>query len=235
MSVKTGSPFVPELGEQYRGKLALLWMGKNDLSYDPATTDSNPPSVVIARTDATFDRLAPLIMRSLVLGYFLNQSVQWTDAETRARIAEVNAAHAARYGDLFLDIQAFMVSPLIWELAEVTPTADDLAYQVDERKPLSLSADNAQFNAAGYLAISRLIYQRLIELGWYEEPTPDVASLPVVDNFDRANGPLAGTYPNSGGVRWVNMEGMYNIQESKAIAANTTSDTVLIETGSAGC
>ena len=155
-----GSEFIPDVGMASRQHTTMLWSGKNSLS-----GAGNAP-LVIEQTDKQFDFLTPMVKRCLVLGHFVDTGqakggTQWTNVNT------VNAAHAARYGDLFLDVSAYLCSAQLWVDTGISPTPEDLQAQADGIKPPSISHDAGHMNAAGYTVVSALIRQKLSSLGWY--------------------------------------------------------------------
>lgn len=162
VSVSAGVSFIPEVGTQHRDAIALLWMGKNDAG----EVDDGREVGIIARTDKAFDWLAPQTKRALVLAHFMDTGTA-ADSIERKQIMAVNAAHQARYGDLFVDVHELLTSDAIWAATGITPTAQDRTEQALGNKPPSLSADAAHLNAAGYTAISNLIIARMVSLGWY--------------------------------------------------------------------
>ncbi|AIY01221.1 hypothetical protein ART_1622 [Arthrobacter sp. PAMC 25486] len=159
-SVVAGTAFIPTIGTASRQHVTFLWMGKNNLS------GSGSAPLVIEQTNKAFDYLSPMVKRVLVLGHFVDTaqssgSTQWTNVRT------VNAALAARYGDLFLDVDAYLSSPQLWTDTGITPTSNDLVQQGNGIKPDSISHDSGHLNAAGYTAVSALIRKKLSALGWY--------------------------------------------------------------------
>lgn len=153
-------PFVPEIGPQHRGDVVFLWMGKNDVGVYTAEE-------VIERTDKSFAWLSAFRPRSLVMGHFPNSN--WDPASTEfKRVLAINAAHKARYGDLYIDVQAFLQSSEVWALTGITPTAEDLQQQALGQKPTSLSVDDGHMNEAMYIALNEHVIQpRIRQLGWY--------------------------------------------------------------------
>jgi len=152
--------FKPEIGPQHRSDVVFLWMGKNDVGVYTAEE-------VIERTDKSFEWLSPFNPRCLVLGHFNNSN--WDPASTDTkRVAAINAAHKARYGDLYIDVQAFLLSSEVWTLTGITPTAEDLQQQARGQKPNSLSVDDGHMNEAMYIALNEHVIQpRIRQLGWY--------------------------------------------------------------------
>lgn len=170
--VAPGTPFIPTNGNARRADVTLLWAGKNDLS---SGTTLRPLAGIIERTDRAFDWLAPLYKRALVLGHFADSN--WNTTQV-ANLNAVNAAHVSRYGNAFVNVQAYLMSAQVWTDTGITPTSGDLAQQAAGQKPASLSSDTQHLNAAGLTAVAALIRQRLIDLGWYEDvpPPPPITS-----------------------------------------------------------
>lgn len=160
MALPDGTKFIPEVGPQHRSDVVFLWMGKNDA---PAYSAES----IIQRTDASFDWLAPFVKRCLVLGHFHSSNTNPDDLEAQT-LDEVNGAYKARYGDLFVDVQQYLMSAQVWIDTGITPTSGDLVQQALGQKPASLSADTDHLNNAMYVALNEKIIQpRIRQLGWY--------------------------------------------------------------------
>ena len=152
-----GDPFIPHLGTRWRGEDCLLWMGKNDLNRGASAAE------VIERIDATADWLAAAGARVLVIGQFTNNGCE---PGMREKITAVNAAGAARYGDHYVDVQRFLLSPKLTAVTGRPPTADDLAERRAGNKPPSLSTDPGHLTTAGSLAIAHHLRAHLHQVGW---------------------------------------------------------------------
>src|SRR5699024_570313 len=90
--------------------------------------------------------------RVLVIGQFTNNGCE---PGMREKITAVNAAGAARYGDHYVDVQRFLLSPELTAVTGRPPTADDLAERRAGSKPPSLSTEPRPLAPAGSLAIAR--------------------------------------------------------------------------------
>lgn len=158
--VPAGTPFIAD-ASSYRDATVLLWMGKNNMHLaDGADT-------AIRLTDASFDWLAPLAKRCLVLGHFVDTNWPAVHGE-RDRIKKTNDAHRKRYGRLFVDVSAYITGTQVWADTGITPTQADLDQQAIGNKPPSLSFDNGHLSEVADAAITNnLIAPRLTELGWY--------------------------------------------------------------------
>lgn len=152
------SAFIPEVDTRFRGAVNLLWAGKNDSPADWQGT--------IQRTDQAFDWLSPLVRRTLVLGHFADRD-DTVGSATWNKVRDVNAAHKARYGVLFVDVREYLASPQLWADSGISPTELDLIAQANFVKPPSVSSDSGHLNAAGYKAVSAFIIRHIRSLGWY--------------------------------------------------------------------
>lgn len=154
-------PFVPVEGPDHRADVTFLNMGKNDLNFslDSAGT--------IKRIDASYDWLAPLVKRVIVIGQFKNTG---TVAGSTADIAltQVDAASRKRYGRQFFDLGAYLSSPQVWTDTGITPTAQDQAQQALGNLAPSLSSDGlAHMNATTRAAVANKLKALVQSLGWY--------------------------------------------------------------------
>ncbi len=81
-------------------------------------------------------------------------------------------ALAEKYGNNFLNANAYLTSAQALTDAGITPTEDDLARISEKRVPASLLAtDSANFNATGHSLLARKLYEKFIELGYYDIET----------------------------------------------------------------
>lgn len=154
-----GEPFIPHLGTAWRSADSLLWLGKNDLNRGASAAE------VIDRIDATAEWLAGGGARVVVIGQFTDNGA---DPQMREKILAVNAAGAARYGDLYLDVQAFLTSPELLALTGLDPTPEDHHERLAGSKPPSLSTDPGHLTMNGSLAVARQVREHLHRLGWLD-------------------------------------------------------------------
>ncbi|EKT4504083.1 SGNH/GDSL hydrolase family protein [Pseudomonas putida] len=159
-TVANGTPFLPEVGPAYKDGVALLWMGKNDI------TSSDTAADIASRTDASFDYFTAQIPRVLVFGHFGNSD--WVGGQNSVpKLLQVNALHKDRYGPQYIDTLSYLESPQVWVDTGVSPTPTDLTAQAGHCLPPSLTADGLHFNAALNQAFSAFIKNKLISLGWF--------------------------------------------------------------------
>lgn len=158
VDITPDSQFIPTDGVAQRDAVTLLWMGKNN---------TGQTQRVIDETNASFEYLAPLVKRCIVMGHFVNGGTAAGNV-TRTHIKTINDAHRARFGEAFIDVSAYLTSAQIWIDSGVTPTDADLAEQALGNKPPSLSSDTGHMNATGYKTVmEKLVRPRIQSLGWY--------------------------------------------------------------------
>ena len=154
------NPFIPIVGPTYRDGVALLWMGKNDI------TTSDTAAQISGRTDLSFDFIFPQVNRTLVFGHFGN--TDWLGgANAVPKMLQVNNLHKNRYAKQYVDTLAYLESEQVWIDTGVTPTPTDLACQQGHCLPPSLTTDGLHFNDALNTAFTEFIKSKINQLGWY--------------------------------------------------------------------
>lgn len=144
--------------EMFKTSATLLWAGKNN------QRDEGAVSKIVSMTDAMYDFLIPP-RHALVLGHFRDWGS--TASGTGDVIDAVNADHAAKYGDEFIDVNGYIASERVWLDTAITPTAEDLDYQALREIPPTLSRNSGHLTDAAYAAVIRVCVVRMQELGWY--------------------------------------------------------------------
>lgn len=154
------NPFLPVVGPAYRDGIALLWMGKNDI------TTSDTAAQIAQRTDLSFDFIIPKVNRTLVFGHFGN--TDWLGgANSVPKMLLINNLHKTRYGKQYVDTLSYLESNQVWVDTGVVPTSADLAAQQGHCLPPSLTTDGLHFNDALNNAFSEFIKSKITQLGWY--------------------------------------------------------------------
>ena len=93
---------------------------------------------------------------------------------TREERRELEEALYEAFGDKFLNIREYLSTQGIYD-AGIKPSEDDLARMEEGLIPTSLLADHIHFNAAGYRLIGNFMYERMNELGYFDELSDVVA------------------------------------------------------------
>lgn len=87
---------------------------------------------------------------------------------TKEERQELEEALYETYGDKFLNIREYLSTQGIYD-AGLKPSEEDLSRMEEGMIPTSLLADHIHFNAAGYRLIGNLMYERMNELGYFDE------------------------------------------------------------------
>lgn len=72
------------------------------------------------------------------------------------------------YGDKYINLREYISTQGIYD-AGIKPNAEDLEQMELGKVPPSLLTDHIHFNAKGYTVIGNLIYERMDELGYFDE------------------------------------------------------------------
>lgn len=167
LRVEPEMPFYSEMGGIYRNGVCILWMGRNNLKeYNPGGE-----IVAISQTDKTFDFIAPLVKRTLVLGHMIGQH-EVVGGMVWNQITQVNEAHRRRYGHLYIDVMEYLTSERLWTDLGITPTQADLDNQAAGKTPPSAarsSSDNLHLTNDAYRSVvMHAVKPRMIQLGWID-------------------------------------------------------------------
>lgn len=98
-------------------------------------------------------------------GRFIIIGLHTGTAEVRA---ELESAMSDEYGSQYINLREYMSTQGLTD-AGIEATEEDLEMMEQGMTPASLKADNTHFNAVGYELIGNLIYQRMDELGYFDE------------------------------------------------------------------
>lgn len=155
--------FVSSVGQAHRFDGALIWSGKNNIN---AATDVDG---CISTTRALWDHVGNLDKRRLVIGHFADRD--GPTGNIALRVAAVDEAYAAAYGDHHVPIQPYLCdSGPTGALArciaafpgQISVSASDTADFAAGRIPLSLMANNlSHLNAFGHWAVTQVIEARI--------------------------------------------------------------------------
>lgn len=108
---------------------------------------------------------AILSMQKKYADYYIVVGLPTGTKEARQELEE---ALYETYGDKFLNIREYLSTQGIYD-AGLKPSEEDLSRMEEGMIPTSLLADHIHFNAAGYRLIGNLMYERMNELGYFDE------------------------------------------------------------------
>ena len=102
---------------------------------------------------------APYQEKCVIIGITAGAD-RWTTA---------NSMLAEKFGDRFIDAKPYFSSEQSLADAGITPTSEDIKAIAEKKVPPSLLDDTLHFNDAGYKLMAKLVYNKLIELGFENE------------------------------------------------------------------
>jgi len=149
VSVPAGSEVVTEASLNYRNYISIVFMGTNGgfKDYNDLIEQQN---AIINSRDKDTDRF-------LIIGI---------TEKTAAEYAEYDAVMKEYYGNKFLDLRDYLVNHALDD-AGITPTEADLECIAVGMVPESIRIDEVHLNAKGYELMGIQVYNRLMELGYF--------------------------------------------------------------------
>ncbi|MEE9887829.1 hypothetical protein IV507_18540 [Acinetobacter nosocomialis] len=153
--------FIPD-SLSYRNSVCLINIGKNNLTNGDARYNS--PEYVFEYTKKAYEFMKPYYKFVLVLGHFVDS---WGPEEAKQRVLTCNQMLKEEYGELYYDLQSYLMSSEVWVDTGITPSQTDLNMQADNRKPESLSTDGAHMNTAANIQVAKKVKEMFILNGWY--------------------------------------------------------------------
>ncbi|HDU2712561.1 TPA: hypothetical protein RFC25_005267 [Klebsiella pneumoniae] len=167
VSLSGGADFVPTIPASYRDGVVLLWMYKNDITWDAVANPEVNEDVIFNNVVKTVKHLTTLAKRCLVIGIFNDSS--YSNPIRKTRLESLNNRMRDYFGDLYCDTQDYICSAQIWVDTGITPTSSDLEMQAQGYKATSLSADALHLSSVAHKAVvQNVIKPKLISLGWYK-------------------------------------------------------------------
>lgn len=152
--------WVTELDDKHRGKIHLLWMGKNNFE---------DVDRVIADTKAAFDREPS---RTLVLSHWPNDSNYDTPGQV-ATLKRLNERYRRAFGSKYVDTSAILTDRRWWSLPEIARlnlgARADTAVRARAGVPPRpiCSNDRLHLNSYGNLIMAHGLVAKLKSMGWY--------------------------------------------------------------------
>jgi len=155
VSVPAGSEVVTEASLNYRNYISIVFMGTNG-----GFKDYND---LIAQQDAIINSRDKDTDRFLIIGI---------TEKTYAEYEEYDKIMKDYYGNKFLDLRDYYVNYAL-ENAGIDPTEKDLECISVGMVPESLRTDEVHLNAKGYELMGIQVYNRLMELGYFNVKESD--------------------------------------------------------------
>jgi len=157
VKVEKGTPIVTYASENFRDYLNIVFIGTNG-GYTGTGTLIKQQKAILERSTGQKDRY-------LVIGLF-EKSVEKVSVET---FMEYEAKMAEEYGDRFINLREYLITDGLKD-AGIEPTEEDLERIGQGLVPPSLMDDDLlHLNATGYALLGNLIFDRMEQLGYFDE------------------------------------------------------------------
>jgi lysophospholipase L1-like esterase len=165
VDVTAGTEIITSASTQCLDYIPIIFIGQNG-GYD----DIND---LIAQQRAIISHQK---MSELNQGKFIIVGLHTGTEDSRR---ELEAAMQAEYGDQYINLRDYMATSGLKD-AGIEPTEEDKEMMADGMTPASLmNSDKLHFNEAGYKLIGNLIYERMDELGYFDQIKEDLVEVEV--------------------------------------------------------
>lgn len=150
VSIKENTEVKTAAADKYQNYIPIVLMGQNGGYKDNQDLIDQINSIV---------RMEKYNDKYLVLGLTTGSAASRADLERQM---------ASTFGDRYLNIRDYIVSKGL-QMLNITPTDKDSFSISSGSVPPSLLADQVHFNSKGYTVIGTAVYERMSELGYFDE------------------------------------------------------------------
>lgn len=160
VSVAKGTEIVTACAEEYRDYVHIVWLG----TYDDFTN----PEKLVSDTKALLSRQASNPDRYLVLGPCTVRG-SWGNADT-ATLDAVDSAMLQAFGNHYINVRKYLMVDGLTD-AMITPSKEEKLIIQQGKVPTSFrsNASGADLNGTAYKLIGKLVYERMDNLGYFDE------------------------------------------------------------------
>nr|MCR5624919.1 hypothetical protein [Lachnospiraceae bacterium] len=151
VDIKAGTQIVFESSLRYRNSIPIIFMGQNG-GYDSVDELITYQKAMIAHQ--TFDR-----EKYIIVGLHSGTAVERRELETAMEEA---------FGNHYINLRHYMCTQALTD-AGITPSAEDFEYMLKGMTPPTVLYGSVHFNDIGYELIGNLVYNRMVELGYFDE------------------------------------------------------------------
>ena len=154
MEVKAGTEIITSASTQYLNYIPVIFIGQNG-GYGSIQELIDQQRAIINHQEMNVQNYGKFIIVGLHTG----------TAEARAELEEVMIEE---YGEQYINLREYMSTDALTD-AGLEATAEDEELMAIGSTPQSLLSDEVHFNATGYRLLGEQIYQRMEELGYFDE------------------------------------------------------------------
>lgn len=165
VEVKAGTEIITSGSGMYLDYLIIVFMGENG-GYADVSELIEQQMAIVGHQTANSDRF-------IIVG---------SHTGTEEEKSEFESAMEKEYGDKYINLRAYMSSQGIKDVKEILDVEVELTEKDKEMigqgmTPKSLLSDTVHFNQYGYELIGHLIYERMDELGYFNEVKEAIESV----------------------------------------------------------
>jgi hypothetical protein len=157
--VKAGTEIITSGSTQYLDYISVIFIGQNG-GYDDVDELIEQQRAIIDHQEMSEVNQGKFIIVGLHTG-------------TAAGRSGLEKAMQAEYGDQYINLREYMSTSGLQD-AGIEATDEDKEMMAEGMTPSSLLSDTVHFTEDGYKLIGNLIYERMDELGYFDEIKADL-------------------------------------------------------------
>lgn len=148
----------------YSGHTAIVWAGRNDVSFDVTGPESSVAEHVLASTLELVEWLTPRIKQVIVVGP-TNRVDEPRGTAKYDTVMAINKRLAELLPGKYMDVRSWLVNRAIYD-AGLTPTAADLKAISEDAPPPQIMDGGSHYNKPIAPLLATKFYARLTEKGF---------------------------------------------------------------------
>lgn len=148
----------------YSGHTAIIWLGRNDVSYDVTGAESTVAEHVVAATIEMVEWLTPRMKQVIVVGT-TNRLDEPRGTAKYNTVVEINQRLAQLLPGKYMDVRTWLVNRAIYD-AGITPTQADLDAIARDTPPPQIMDGGSHYNKPIAPLLATMFHTRLIEKGY---------------------------------------------------------------------
>lgn len=164
VTVADSVDFIPELGNQYRNAIQIIWIGKNNLTLNVPSDDC--VGSLMENTNSIIDYNSSLIKRCIVMTHHVDTNTP-AISDKRDRINRTNQLYKLRFKDAVFDANEILLGTQIFTDLSITRTAKDISQQALGNLPPSLSVDSMHLTYPVYEYVAQKLGQFIATKNWF--------------------------------------------------------------------
>ncbi|WP_427130300.1 hypothetical protein [Pseudarthrobacter sp. S9] len=143
VTVSTPAPLLISKPD-YSGYTAIIWTGRNDVSYGCLGHEKTVPDHVVAASIEFIEWLSPHIRQFAIVGT-TNRVDEPRGTDKYNQVIEINTRLAALYPGKYINVRDYLVNHAIYD-AGMTPTQADLDAMANDTPPPSIMDGGSHYN-----------------------------------------------------------------------------------------